>query len=80
MFKTLYADVVGPEKAEKYQTIGFLASAACAEFLADFTLCPWEALKVRTQIAVDGEFPRGTWAGINQIWSQEGLNGFYKGL
>jgi len=43
----MYGSAMGPELATKYQTAGFLASAACAEFLADFTLCPWEALKVR---------------------------------
>lgn len=79
-FKDLYASIVGPDKAEKYQTIGFLISAASAEFFADMVLCPWESLKVRVQVDTAGEFPRSFTQGTKQLWANEGIQGFYKGL
>lgn len=80
IFKDVYKKVVGEENAAKYQTIGFLVSSACAEFIADTLLCPWESLKVRTQVDMKGTFPRNPIAGFNLIKSNEGINGFYKGL
>lgn len=80
IFKDVYKKVVGEENAAKYQTIGFLVSSACAEFIADILLCPWESLKVRTQVDMKGTFPRNPIAGFNLIKSNEGVNGFYKGL
>jgi len=80
IFKDVYKGIVGAENAAKYQTIGFLVSSACAEFIADVLLCPWEALKVRTQVDTTGEFPRNPVKGFNLIKSNEGINGFYKGL
>jgi solute carrier family 25 phosphate transporter 3 len=80
IFKDVYKKIVGAENAYKYQTIGFLVSSACAEFIADILLCPWEALKVRTQVDMKGEFPRNPIKGFNLIKSNEGINGFYKGL
>lgn len=43
MFKDVYKGALG-DKAAQYQTIGFLVSSACAEFIADVLLCPWEAV------------------------------------
>lgn len=80
IFKDVYKKIVGEENANKYQTIGFLVSSACAEFIADILLCPWESLKVRTQVDMKGTFPRNPVAGFNLIKSKEGVNGFYKGL
>ncbi len=80
IFKDVYKKVVGEENAEKYQTVGFLVSSACAEFIADVLLCPWESLKVRTQVDMTGSFPRSPVAGFNLIKANEGTNGFYKGL
>lgn len=80
IFKDVYKGIVGAENAAKYQTVGFLVSSACAEFIADTLLCPWEALKVRTQVDTTGKFPRNPVAGFNAIKSAEGVNGFYKGL
>lgn len=80
IFKDVYKGIVGAENAAKYQTIGFLISSACAEFIADVLLCPWEALKVRTQVDTTGDFPRNPVKGFNLIKSNEGVNGFYKGL
>lgn len=80
IFKDIYKKVVGEENAYKYQTVGFLVSSACAEFIADILLCPWESLKVRTQVDLTGTFPRNPIAGFNLIKNNEGLQGFYKGL
>lgn len=80
IFKDVYKGIVGAENAEKYQTVGFLVSSACAEFIADILLCPWESLKVRTQVDMSGKFPRNPVTGFNLIKSKEGVNGFYKGL
>uniref|UniRef100_A0A7S3J2F3 Uncharacterized protein n=1 Tax=Euplotes harpa TaxID=151035 RepID=A0A7S3J2F3_9SPIT len=80
IFKDVYKAVVGEENAKKYQTVGFLVSSACAEFIADVLLCPWESLKVRTQVDMKGAFPRNPVEGFNLIKKNEGVNGFYKGL
>ena len=80
IFKDVYKKIVGEENAQKYQTVGFLVSSACAEFIADVLLCPMEALKVRTQVDMKGQFPRNPVKGFNLIKSKEGVNGFYKGL
>ena len=45
IFKDVYRNSMGsPEKAKKYQTLGFAVSSACAEIIADCLLCPWEAV------------------------------------
>jgi solute carrier family 25 phosphate transporter 3 len=80
MFKDVYKKIVGEENAIKYQTAGFLIASACAEFIADTLLCPWESLKVRTQVDFTGTFPRNPVTGFNLILKNEGANGFYKGL
>lgn len=80
IFKDVYKGIVGAENAAKYQTIGFLVSSACAEFIADIALCPWEALKVRTQVDLTGKFPRNFMQGFNLIKANEGTSGFFKGL
>ena len=67
IFKDVYKGIVGEENAKKYQTVGFLVSSACAEIIADTFLCPFEAVKVRTQTDVTGEFPRNFGAGWNHI-------------
>ena len=43
IFKDVYKWALGPNAA-KYQTLGFLASSACAEVIADCLLCPFEAV------------------------------------
>ena len=78
-FKKTYADVVGPDTAHKYKTGVYLAASASAEFLADLALCPFEAVKVRMQGALDTPY-RGTLDGLRTIAAAEGVAGFYKGL
>lgn len=57
-----------------------MLSAASAEILADLFLCPWEALKVKMQVAELGTFPRTARGGIAHMMSEGGVAGFYKGL
>lgn len=45
IFKDVYKWMLGP-KAAQYQTIGFLASSACAEVIADTFLAPFEAVSI----------------------------------
>lgn len=78
IFKDVYKSIFGA-KADKYKTVGFLLSSACAEVIADVLLCPMESLKVRMQTAKPGTFPTDPVAGYKEI-SKEGINGFYKGL
>ena len=47
MFKDVYRGALGAS-ADKYQTVGFLVSSACAEVIADVLLCPWEAVSNKT--------------------------------
>jgi len=79
IFKDVYRSAAG-ENAAKYQTLGFALSSACAEFIADCFLCPWEALKVKMQTSEKGTFPTTAVKGFNQINAADGVNGFYKGL
>ena len=79
MFKNLYKKMAG-DQAEKYQVYGWILSSACAEVIADVFLCPWEALKVRTQTSKPGTFPTTTMAGFRKIMAEEGSQGFFKGL
>lgn len=47
-FKDVFAKIAG-DKVYDYKVIGYSVSSACAEFIADVLLCPWEAIKVRMQ-------------------------------
>uniref|UniRef100_A0AC35UII4 Phosphate carrier protein, mitochondrial n=1 Tax=Rhabditophanes sp. KR3021 TaxID=114890 RepID=A0AC35UII4_9BILA len=78
LFKNVYADMLGEEKAYLYRTGLYLAASASAEFFADMLLAPMEATKVRVQTS-PGAPPtlRGC---APMIYRNEGLAGFYKGL
>ncbi|EEA19051.1 Cu/Pi carrier [Talaromyces marneffei ATCC 18224] len=78
-FKSFYSDLVGPEKAARWKTSVYLAASASAEFFADIALCPFEAVKVRTQTTMP-PFATGTFDGINKIVAKEGSAGLFKGL
>ena len=47
MFKDVYRNAAGGENSateKKFRPLGFAVSSACAEFIADCFLCPWEAV------------------------------------
>jgi solute carrier family 25 (mitochondrial phosphate transporter), member 3 len=76
IFKDLYKKILG-ENANKYRTIGYMLSSACAEVIADVFLCPWESLKVRMQTSPG--FPKSFFPAVAEL-QKEGRHGFYKGL
>ncbi|KAL4755500.1 hypothetical protein BDW72DRAFT_163925 [Aspergillus terricola var. indicus] len=78
-FKKFYSDLVGVENATRYKTALYLAASASAELIADIALCPFEAVKVRTQTSIPPEF-RSTFGGISAVIAKEGTAGLYKGL
>ncbi|KAL1986724.1 hypothetical protein VTN96DRAFT_5929 [Rasamsonia emersonii] len=78
-FKKFYSDLVGPEKAQKWKTSLYLTASASAELFADIALCPFEAVKVRMQTTLP-PFAKGTFDGISQVTSKEGVGGLFKGL
>lgn len=78
-FKYTYSNIAGPEYAAKYNTLIFLAGSASAEFIADLFLCPWEAIKVKTQTTIP-PFANSVVDGWKKMTATEGLAGLYKGL
>ncbi|EKG22193.1 Mitochondrial substrate/solute carrier [Macrophomina phaseolina MS6] len=78
-FKKFYSDLAGPENAQKYKTLLYLAASASAEFIADVALCPFEAVKVRIQTTIP-PFAKGTFDGISKVTAKEGTSGLFKGL
>ncbi|KAL4939444.1 hypothetical protein BDV06DRAFT_198858 [Aspergillus oleicola] len=78
-FKKFYSDLVGVENATRYKTALYLTASASAELIADVALCPFEAVKVRTQTTIPPEF-RSTFGGISTVIGKEGTSGLYKGL
>ena len=78
-FKKKYSDLAGPENAQRYRTVLYLAASASAETLADVALCPFEAVKVRMQTTIPPAYT-GTLDGLRKITAAEGVGGLYKGL
>lgn len=73
-FKKTYSDLAGEENAVRYKTFIYLAGSASAEFIADIGLCPFEAVKVRSQTSLP-PFAKGTYQGISKIVAAEGVAG-----
>ncbi|CDW53860.1 Gpi1 and Mito carr domain containing protein [Trichuris trichiura] len=78
IFKVFYSNILGEEKSYVWRTSLYLAASASAEFFADILLAPMEASKVRIQTQ-PGCPPQLRRVAPN-IFRQEGLWGFYKGL
>jgi solute carrier family 25 (mitochondrial phosphate transporter), member 3 len=77
-FKINIAQRMGEEKAWDNKTSIYLASAACAEFIADIFLCPLEAVRIRS--VSDPEFCTGLVDGFQKMAATEGIGGFYAGF
>merc|ERR1719253_697664 len=77
-FKINISKSLGDEKAWDNKTKIYLASAACAEFIADLFLCPLEAVRIRS--VSDPTFCDGLADGFSKMAKQEGIGGFYAGL
>jgi len=80
VFKDVYKAAVGKENAAKYQTVGFAVSSACAEFIADIALCPFEAVKVKIQTADEGTFPKTFREGWPKMMNEGGWPLLYRGI
>jgi len=82
IFKDVYASAAGANAA-KYKKVGWAISSACAEFIADILLCPWESLKVRMQTSdprvETPEWPRSTMACFQKVQNTPG-DSLYKGI
>lgn len=78
-FKYKYAQLVGEETAHKYKTTLYLSASASAEFFADILLCPWEAVKVKTQTTIP-PFAKNVVGGFSKFVSTEGWGALYRGL
>lgn len=78
-FKYQYSNLLGPNIANEYKTGVYLAASASAEFLADIALCPFEAIKVRTQSTIP-PYAKTVWEGWTKITAKEGVAGLYRGL
>jgi solute carrier family 25 phosphate transporter 3 len=79
LFKKKYADIVGEDFATRNKTALFLAASASAEFIADIFLCPWEAVKVKTQTTIP-PYATGFVDGFKKTIAADGFGSLYKGL
>ncbi|CAI6336576.1 unnamed protein product [Periconia digitata] len=77
-FKQRSIDLIGYESAVNNRTAVYLASAACAEFIADIALCPLEATRIR--LVSQPTFANGLVGGFTKIAKNEGIGAFYSGF
>ncbi|KAJ5625119.1 Mitochondrial phosphate carrier protein [Penicillium lagena] len=77
-FKQQSINYLGYETAANNRTVVYLASSACAEFMADIALCPLEATRIR--LVSQPTFASGLLSGFSKIASQEGIGAFYSGF
>ncbi|KAF6016369.1 hypothetical protein HII12_000115 [Brettanomyces bruxellensis] len=70
VFKKKFSDYTGHTGVGVY-----LASSACAEFLADLALCPFEAMKVKIQTTLPPATPKnlykGLYSGLVPLWFRQ---------
>ncbi|ROW06505.1 hypothetical protein VMCG_04273 [Cytospora schulzeri] len=77
-FKQQAINVIGYENASNYRTGVYLASSACAEFIADIALCPLEATRIR--LVSDPTYANGLLGGFSKMAKNEGIGAFYAGF
>jgi len=77
-FKINMAKSMTEQQAWDNRTSIYLASSACAEFIADLFLCPLEAVRIRS--VSDPSFPQGLGPGAAKMLATDGVGGFYAGL
>lgn len=79
LFKINIAHSLGERKAWENRTAIYLASAACAEFVADIFLCPLEATRIR--LVSNPSYASGLFTAAPKIMREEGIiRGFYSGF
>jgi solute carrier family 25 phosphate transporter 3 len=78
-FKINFTRSLGEQKAYDNRTGIYLLSAACAEFIADIFLCPYEACRIR--LVSDPSYANGMLGTAKRLVAENGLvNGFYSGF
>ncbi|CZT18900.1 probable mitochondrial phosphate transport protein MIR1 [Ramularia collo-cygni] len=77
-FKQQSINLIGYENASNNRTAVYLASSACAEFIADIALCPLEATRIR--LVSEAGFATGLVSGFSKILKTEGVGAFYSGF
>jgi solute carrier family 25 phosphate transporter 3 len=77
-FKQQAITQLGYETAANNRTAVYLASSACAEFMADIALCPLEATRIR--LVSQPTFASGLLGGFSRIAKEEGIGAFYSGF
>lgn len=75
-FKYQYSRIVGKDIANNYTSLIYLSASASAEFIADIFLCPWEAIKVKTQTSIP-PYASSVLDGYRKLAA---TGGFYGGL
>jgi solute carrier family 25 phosphate transporter 3 len=74
MFKDSLSTLVGRDEAHKYKSVIYIASAGCAEAIADVLMCPWEMLKV--QVQTSSRFPNRFGPALMVMIQQQQMLGF----
>lgn len=73
-FKDSLSSLVGHDQAHKYRSAIYIASAGCAEAIADILMCPWEMLKVQVQTSPN--FPNRFGPALAEMIQQRHSLGF----
>lgn len=71
VFKDLYGNLAGEERAAKSKGPIWLAASASAEVFADVALCPMEMVKVKVQTSPVGSWPTGLGTATSQMLSMK---------
>jgi len=78
-FKINITSSIGEEAAWKNKTSIYLVSSACAEFIADIFLCPYEACRIR--LVSQPDYASSLMGTANRMMSEMGFVGaFYSGF
>merc|ERR1712182_192457 len=79
VFKTKITKAIGEEAAWNNRNAITLVSYACAEFIADIFLCPYEACRIR--LVSQPDYASSLMGTANRMWSEMGFVGaFYSGF
>jgi len=75
IFKHEFSEIAGHENAITYRDLVYACASACAEFIPDIGLSPFEAVKVRVQTSP--KYASGLLDGFPKMLREEGIGSFY---
>lgn len=79
LFKHVFADLLFPaEFAKSWKVVVYLLASMAAELIADVSLAPWEAVKIKMQTT--RHYPPFLRVVVPRMYATEGMNAFFKGL